>query len=314
MIIRDLYRCPVEDLHKAIAASTATVLRRGVIGPPSAVEAGDVGHLVWSPDFDPAQSFVAYDGPEPVAFLVSRLQPAGEKPEAVWTLLGGAPGARHGVEMLLDETLAVWRREGAARARKGTAGLLLSEPRLTEDSDLVELLKQRSFEVKSTSTELSAELKKLATPKELSERAAETRQKGFVIRVARPDEALIIARQYDPRHSRQHAQEYWNLVVRHMRPEATLVVEYRRQIIGFATFLGWTLDGPAPHLGPHFIDEVHRKGGLDAVLVHDALLLAKQNAKEQVRAYCGGERTEVYQRAGFTVAARFCHEAVAELA
>ncbi|MBM4035997.1 MAG: hypothetical protein FJ291_30050 [Planctomycetes bacterium] len=314
MIIRDLYRSPVEDLHKAIVASTAAVLRRGVISPPATVEAADVGHLAWHPEFDPSLSFVAYDGPQPVAFLVSRLVPAGDKPEAVWSLLGGAPGASHGVEMLLDETIAHWRREGATRARKETTGLLLSEPRLNEDNDLIALLKERAFEVKGTSSEVTAELKKLATPKELGERAAEMRQKGFGVRVARPDEALVVARQFDPRHTRQGTQEHWNLVVRHMRPEATLVVEHRRQLIGHATFLGWTLDGAAPHLGPHFIEEVHRKGGLDAILLHEALLLAKQNAKERVVAYAGAQRTDVHQRAGFTLTARFCHEAVADLA
>ena len=313
MIIRDLYRSPVEDLHKAIVASMATVLRRGVISPPSEVEAEDVAQLASHPDFDPSLSFVAYEGPDPVAFLVSRLERVGEAREAVWSLFGGTAGSRHALEALLDETLAQWRREGATRARKGAAGLLLSEPRLTEDAELLDLLKQREFEVTATSSEATAELRKLATPKELADRADEMRQKGFLIRGARPDEALVVARQYDPRHTRQHTQEFWNLVVRHVRPEATLVVEHRRQIIGFATYLGWTLDGPRPHLGPHFIDEVHRKGGLDAVLLHEALLLAKQNAKEGVRAFCETGRTEVLQKAGFTVNGRFCHEAVADL-
>lgn len=314
MIIRDLYRAPLEDLHKAIAASTATVLRRGTLSPPAAVELDDVARLATRPDFDPSLSFVAYEGPEPAAFLVSRLQRTGETSEAVWPLFGGAPGARRALEALLDETKALWRREGATRARKDTAGPLLSEPRAAEDAELLDVLKQRGFQPMATSTEVSAELKKLATPKELADRAAELRQKGFLVRPARPEEALVVARQYDPRHTRQHTQEFWNLVARHMRPEATLIAEHRRQIIGFATYLGWTLDGPCPHLGPHFVDEVHRKGGLDAVLLHEALLLAKQNAKEHVRAFCGVERTDVYQRAGFAVSGRFCHDAVAELA
>jgi len=313
MIIRDLYRSPLEDLHKAIAASTATVLRRGVVSAPAEVEAADVEHMAAHPDFDPSLSFVAYEGPDPVAFLVSRLQRVGETTEAVWTLFGGAPGSRHALEALLDDTLAQWRREGASRARKDTVGLLVSEPRLTEDADLVDLLKEREFGVKSASSEMAADLKKLATPKELAERAAEMRQKGFLVRAALPDEALVVARQYDPRHTREHTQEFWNLVARHMRPEATLVVEHRRLVIGFATFLGWTLDRPSPSLGPHFVDEVHRKGGLDAVLLHEALLLAKRNAKEGVRAFCGTGRAEVHQRAGFTVASRFCHEAEADL-
>jgi len=314
MIIRDLYRSPLEDLHKAVATSTATVLRRGIISPPAAVEADDVARLGARPDFDTSLSFVAYEGPEPVAFLVSRLQRTGETAEATWSLFGSAPGARRALEVLLDETKALWRREGATRARKETAGLLLSEPRVSEDAELLDVLKQRGFQTAVASTELSAELKKLATPKELADRQAEARQKGFLLRPARPDEALVVARQYDPRHTRQHSQEFWNLVVRHLRPEATLVVEHRRQIIGFAAYLGWTLEGPCPHLGPHFVDEVHRKSGLDALLLHEALLLAKQNAKERARAFCASERTEVYQRAGFTVAGRFCHEAAADLA
>ncbi len=314
MIIRDLYRSPVEDLHKAIAASTATLLRRGVITPAAEVEAGDVERLAERPEFDPSLSFVAYEGPEPVAFLVSRLVQTGDAREAAWSLFGGAAGSGRALEALLDDTLAQWRREGARRARKDTAGLLLSEPRATEDAELVALLKERGFEAKGASCELAAELKKLTPAKDLADRATEARQKGFLVRAARADEALVIARQYDPRHTRQHTQEFWNLVARHMRPEATLVVEHRRQFIGYATFLGWTLDRPAPWLGPHFVDEAYRKGGLDAVLLHEALLLAKQNAKEQVRAFCGTERTEVYQRAGFTVAGRFCHEAEADLA
>jgi predicted N-acetyltransferase YhbS len=314
MIIRDLYRSPVEDLHKAIAASTATLLRRGVISPPSEVEAEDVVRLASHPDFDPSLSFVAYEGPDPVAFLISRLVQVGETREAVWPLLGGAAGSRRALEALLDDTLAQWRREGARRARKGAAGLLLSEPRLTEDAELLALLKEREFEVTAISSEAAAELKKLATPKELADRAEEMRQKGFLIRAARPDEALVVARQYDRRHIRLYAQEFWNLVVRHMRTEATLVVEHRRQIIGFATFLGWTLDRPVPSLGPHFVDEAYRKGGLDAALLHEALLLAKQNGKEGVRAFCEMGRTEVLQKAGFTATGRFCHEAVADLA
>ncbi|HUT32478.1 MAG TPA: hypothetical protein VNE39_03275 [Planctomycetota bacterium] len=313
MIIRDLYRSPVEDLHKAIAASTATVLRRGVIRAPSEVEAEDVARLASHPDFDPSLSFVAYEGPDPVAFLVSRLQRHEEASEAVWTLFGGAADASHALEVLLDETMAHWRREGATRARKDAAGLLLSEPRLAEDAELVDLLKEREFEVTATSTEVAAELKKLATPKELADRAEEVRQKGFAVRAARPDEALVVARQYDPRHTRRHSQEFWNLVARHMRPEATLVVEHRRQIVGYATYLGWTLDGPCPSLGPHFVDEVYHRGGLDSVLLHEALLVARQNAKEQVRAYIGTERPDAYQRAGMTTAGRFCHEATVEL-
>lgn len=313
MIIRDLYRSPIEDLHKAIASSAGTLLRRGVIGPASEAEAADVGHLAGHPLFDPALSFVAYEGAEPAAFIVSRIQQAAEATEAVWSLFGGAAGARHALEVLLDETLGHWRREGATRARKDPAGLLASEPNLAQDAELLAVLKERGFEPTATSAEAAAELKKLATPKELADRAVELRQKGFVIRTARPDEALVVARQYSPRHTRQQTQEFWNLVARHMRPEATLVVDYRRQIVGFAAFLGWTLDRPCPCLGPHFVDEVHRKGGLDAALLHEALLLAKHNGKEGVRAFCESGRTEVLQKAGFTPTARFCHEAEAAL-
>lgn len=313
MIIRDLYRSPIEDLHKAIVASTATLLRRGVIAPPAEVEAADVGHLAWHPEFDPSLSFIAYEGPEPVAFLVSHIQQVGDTSEAVLSLLGGAPRARHAIEVLLDETMAHWRREGAKRARKGALSLLATEPRIAEDAELIAILKDRGFEMQGTSTELAADLKKLATPKDLAERKAEAQQKGFIIRVARPDELAVIARQYHPRHTRAVTPDFWNLLTRHMRAEATLVVEHRRQIIGYTTFLGWTFDSPRPSLGPHFIDEVHRKGNLDAILVHEALLLAKANAKERVRAYLGTGRTDVHQRAGLAVAARFCHEAVVDL-
>ena len=313
MIIRDLYRCPVEDLAKAVAASTATVLRRGVIWPASSVDAAAVAALANHPDFDPSCSFVAYEGPEPVAFLVSRIERVGEASEAVWSLFGGAPSAARAIEVLLDESMAHWRREGATRARKGALALLATEPRLTEDAELLNLLKQRGFELKTTGCELAAELKKLATPKDLADRQAEARQKGFLVRAAEPGEVAVVARQYHPRHTRQLTGEMWNAVVRAMRPEATLVLEHRRQIIGYVTYLGWTLDGPAPCLGPHFVDEVHRKGGLDALLLHDALLLAKQNGKERVKLYCGSERTDACQRAGLAVVARFCHEATAEL-
>jgi len=306
MIIRDLYRCPPEDLHKAIAASSQAVLRRGVVGPPSAVEPADVDYLVAYPSFDPALSFVAYDGGAPVAFLVSRIE--GE--EAIWSLFGGGGRA---LEMLLDEAGNHWRREGARRARKGTTGLLASEPRMVEDAELVNLLKDRGFEVQSVSAEMAVELKKFAAPKELADREAELRQKGYGVRPAGPEEVAVVARQYQPRHTGLLSQELWNLFVRHLRADALVVAELRRQIVGCAAYLGWTLSSPAPQLGPRFVDEVHRKAGLDALLVHHALLQAKAGGKEGVKAFCGPADVSFYERAGFAVAARFCHEATAEL-
>jgi len=314
MIIRDLYRSPLEDLHKAIAGSTGAVLRRGAMAEPSDVALDDIERLAMHPHFDPSLSFVAYEAAEPVAFLVSHLDWSGGTAEAAWSLFGGASGARHALEVLLDEAMAQWRAAGAAHARKRAVGLLLTEPELAADAVLLEVLKQRGFEVTATSVVAAAELKKLATPKELADRADELRQKGYRIRPAEPHELLVIARQYDPRHVALHTQEFWNVVVAAMRPEATLAVEHRRQIVGFATFLGWTLEAPAPWLGPHFVDEVHRKPGLEAALLHEAALLAKQNGKEQARAFCAAGRTEAHQAAGFAVAGEFCHEAVADLA
>ena len=306
MIIRDLYRCPTEDLHKAIAASPQAVLHRGVAGPASSIELADVERLVAYPSFDPALSFVAFDGGEPAAFLVSRI----EGDEAVWSLFGGSGRAP---ETLLDEARDHWRREGAKRARKGATGLLASEPRLTEDAELVDLLKDRDFEIQGASAEMTLDLKKLAAPKDAPEREADLRQKGYSIRSASPEEVAIVARQYQPRHTGQLSQEFWNFLVRHLRADAMVVAELRRQLVGYAAYLGWTLAGDCPQLGPHFVDEVHRKAGLGPVLVHHAVLLAKETGRERVKAWCGPADVGFYERAGFAVAARFCHDAAADL-
>jgi GNAT superfamily N-acetyltransferase len=215
--------------------------------------------------------------------------------------------------MLLDEALAHWRREGATRARKGLTGLLGSEPRLTEDADLVSLLKERDFQVTATSSEMAVELKKLAAPKEVAEREAELRQKGYAVRAATPDEVAVVARQFHPRRTGQVSQESWNFLARHFVPDALVVAELRRQIIACLTYLGWTVGSPGPWLGPCFVEEVHRRTGLEGVLLHHALLAARQVGKERVRLHCPEAQAAFYQHAGFAVIARFCHEATADL-
>ena len=306
MIIRDLYRCPTEDLHKAIIRSRQPVLHRGVVGPASVVELADVDYLVSYPDFDPSLSSVAYEGGDPVAFLVSRI----EAGEAVWSLFGGAGRA---LEMLLDEAMAHWRQEGATRARQGLTGLLGSLPRMAEDADLVNLLKDRGFEVQGLSVEMVAELKKLAVPKEAAEREAEMRRSGYVPRPARPEEVALIARQYHPRHTGQLSQEFWNVLVRHLLPEGLVVLDFRRHLAGYAAYLGWTLGGECPQIGPVFVESVHRRPGLDEMLLLRALDVAKRAGKPRVKVHCKAEKARFYERAGFAAAARFCHEAVAEL-
>jgi len=313
IIIRDLYRCPTEDLYKAIAAGSQTVLYRGVVGPASSLEAPDIEYLAAHPEFDPSLSFVAYDSGDPVAFLVSRIGAADRGSEAVWSLFGGRAEAGHALEMLLDDAKDHWREEGASRARKGPTGLLGSEPRMAEDSALVDLLKDRGFEVKAESAEMELELKSLAPPGELAELEAEMRRKGYLVRQARPDEVAVVARQYDPRHTGLVSQEFWNLLVRHLQPDALVVLEHRRQIIGYTAYLGWTLQDECPHLAPVFVERVHRGTGLDAILLRRALDAAKHRGKTRVRRLCGSQELAFYQRAGFAVAARFCHEATMEL-
>ena len=241
MIVRDLYRCPPEDLHQAIASSAGAVLRRGVVEPASAIEPGDVDYLVRHPDFDPSLSFVAYDGQRPVAYLVSRIEGEGEGAEAVWSLFGGAAEMEHGLEMALADAVDRWRQEGAARARRGLTGLLGSAVRTAEDGAVVEVLKGKDFEVAAQGAEMALELKKLTGSGGAAEREAELRRKGYLVRPARPDEVAVVARQYHPRHTGWLSLEFWNLVVRHLRPEALAVLEHRRQLIGYAAYLGWKI-------------------------------------------------------------------------
>ncbi len=307
MIVRDLYRCPSEDLHKAIAGSSQSVMRWGVVEPASALAEADVDYLLAHAEFDPSLSFVAYDGGEPVAYLVSRI--AGE--EAVWSLFGGA--AEHGLEMCLADAVDHWRREGARRARQGTTGLLGSRPHLADDAAVVELLEARDFECAAASAELAIELKKLPSSSPADAREEALRRKGYFVRPARPDEVALVARQFHPRHTGLTSQEQWNVVVRHLRPEAMLVCDHRRQLIGFAAFLGWTLDGDAPVLGPVFVEPVHRDTGLDGVFLRQALRSAREAGRARVRAFCDDDRVGFYERGGLAVAARFCHAATAEL-
>jgi GNAT superfamily N-acetyltransferase len=244
-----------------------------------------------------------------VAFLVSRI----EESEAVWSLFGGVEAAQHALEALLDDTMDHWRREGATRARKGLTGLLGGGPRLSEDAALVDLLKDRGFEIRSTSARMELDLGKRAPPEGLEEREAEMRRKGCFVRAARPEEVLIVARQYHPRHTGEHSQELWNLFVRHLRADALFIAEVRRQVVGYAAYLGWTLEAECPQLGPLHVDEAYRRGGIEGVLVHHAALAAREHGKACVGVHCGPDKVSFYQRAGFAVAARLCHEAVAKL-
>jgi hypothetical protein len=313
MIIRDLYRCPADDLRRAIASSRAPLVRRGMLVPPEAFDQADLAYLEAHPAFDPSLSFVAYDARDPVAFLVSRIEGAGERAEAVWSLLGGQTGAGHALEMLLDDAMDHWRREGARQARQGPIGLLASAPRLDEETDLLKLLAERDFEVQDTHVELAAELKTRGAAEALAAREGELRQKGYAVGPARPDDVAIVARQFHPRRTGHLTQEFWNCVARHLRPEALTVVEQRRLIVGYAAYLGWTLDGDAPHLGPLHVEGVHRGIGLEDILLHHALDAMRQLGKPRVAVTCGTDRAGLYERAGFAVTARFCHEARARL-
>ena len=313
MIIRDLYRCPPEDLGRAIASSGPTLFHGGSIVSPSALEPRDIDYLVAHPDFDPSLSFVAYDGGDPVAYLVSRIEGAGEEAEAVWSLFGGLPEAEHGLEMVLDDAMDHWRQEGARRARKGRTGLLGTEPRLAEDAGLIEVLKGKDFEITGQSAEMVIELKKLSRREGAAEHEADLRRKGYIIRPAHPDEVAVVARQYHPRHTGWLSQEIWNLIARHLHPDALVVIEHRRQVIGYAAYLGWTLEGDCPELGPVFVDQVHRQAGLGSVVLRHALQVMKESGKPKVKVIAGPDRVAFYERAGFAVTTRFCRDAAADL-
>jgi len=306
MIIRDLFRCSTDDLHKAFAASTQALLYRRAVQSPAALGPGDIEYLAAHPDFDPALSFVAFDAGEPVACLVSRI----EDGTAVWSLLGGSG---HGLEMLLDEAMDHWRRAGARRARQGCTGLLGTRPNLADDAELVALLTERGFEVRTVAADLALGLKKLSTPAEVTERETAMRPKGYSVRPARPDEVAVVARQYQPRLTGQCTQEFWNCFARHLRADALVVLDFRRQLVGCAAYLGWTLESDCPQLGPLLVDDAPRQAGLGAVLLHHAVRLAREYGKERVGAHRAEPEAAPFERAGFQAAARYCAEAVAEL-
>lgn len=306
MIVRDLFRCSTQDLQKALVGSDQAVARWGVVGPASALIERDVEYLVSHPDFDPSLSFVAYDAGDPVAFLASRIE--GEA--AVWSLFGGA--AEHGLEVVLEDAIDHWRAEGARAARQGATGLLASAPRLVEDAALVGVLKAKGFAVGAPHVEMTLELKRLPSRSPATERDDELRRKGYFTRPGRPDEVVLVARQFHPRHTGLMSRERWNALVRGLTPEALVVCEHRRQLIGFAALLGWTLDGEAPVLGPVFVEPVHRDTGLADVLLRHALVAAKEAGKARARVYCEADATGLFEAAGFAVAARFCRRATVE--
>jgi len=313
MIIRDLYRCAPDDLHKAITTSSPTLYCRGCIVPASTLEEDDVRYLIAYPNFDPSLSFVAFDGGSPVAYLVSRIEGSDDQAEAVWSLFGGAPEAEHALKTLLDDAVDHWRREGAVRARSGRTGLLGGEPRMADDADIIGVLKAKGFEIAGQSAEMTIELKKLTTREGAAEHEDDLRRKGYIIRLARPDEVAVVARQYHPRHTGWLSLEFWNLIARHLHPDALVVVEHRRQLIGYASFLGWTLETDCPELGPVFVDEVHRRAGLGGVLLRHALQAVKEHGKPQAKVTAAPDRVAFYERAGFAIATRYCRDACADL-
>jgi len=315
MIIRDLYRCPAEDLQRAIVASGQPVRRRGVIEPASTFGPADIAYLLAHPDFDPSLSFVAYDGAEPVACLVSRIAGTGDAAEAIWSFFCSKPGADRARETVLDAAMDAWKKEKAKKARNGLTGLLGGELRMAEETPAIDLLKGKGFDVKQLGAEMAvADMKKLPTPTEAAvERENQLRQKGFIVRVAQPEEVAVVARQYHPRHTGWLSQELWNAIARGLRPEALIVIELRRQFIGYGCYYGWTLDSECPELGPLFIEQVHKTNHLEDILLRHTLAAAKQAGKPRVKLNCTTDRVPYYTRAGFTVTCYFCREAEAGL-
>jgi GNAT superfamily N-acetyltransferase len=312
MIFRDLYACPQEDFHRALTASSQSLLRRGVVESPAAIEPADLEALLAHPDFDPSLSLLAYDSGQPVAFLLSRLAARGEEREAVWSLFGSRPEAARAREMLLDEALGHWRQAGARRVRQGRLGLHHSEPRLDRDADLVELLQARGFEITAENVLLVFDLKKLATAEGAAERERDLRQKGYFVREAHPTEVALVARQYHPRRTATLDLDLWNQFIRAARPEALLVGEHRRQVCGYIGFYGWTLGRERPALGPSYVDEVHRASGIGTLLHHAALTQAKQAGKAQVEMHGPAALARQYEKAAH-VEARFLAASVATL-
>ncbi|MFW6164457.1 MAG: GNAT family N-acetyltransferase, partial [Planctomycetota bacterium] len=161
--------------------------------------------------------------------------------------------------------------------------------------------------------EMGLELKRLPSRSPATERDDALRGKGYYTRPARPDEVVLVARQFHPRHTNLMGQEAWNALARGLTPQALVVCEHRRQLIGFAALLGWTLDGDAPVLGPVFVQPVHRDTGLADVLLRHALVAAKEAGKARVRVFCEADATGLYETGGLGVAARYCRHATAEL-
>jgi len=305
MLLRDLFRCHLDDLGRAVCSCEQTVLHRGVSRPASALEAADLETLASHPHFDPSLSFVAFDAGEPVGFLVSRI----EGDEAVLTLFGSASGSERSVGTLLDEGMDAWRREGVQRVRTGPTALLVSAPRMTEDADVMALLKERDFEVTSVSSEMGRDLRKLPP----SAREEDVRRKGLLVHAASADQVAQVARQFHPRRTGQGSQEHWNVFIRRLVPEALVVAEFRRQLVGFASLLGWTLDDEAPHLGPRFVEPVHAETGLGDVLLVHTLQAARDAGKSAVRTHCPSDDAQACERAGFTPTTRHCLTASAPL-
>lgn len=321
MIIRDLYRCSPEDLQRAIVASGQPVRRRGVIDAASTFGQADIDYLLGHPDFDPSLSFVAYEGAEPVACLVSRIAGPADAAEAIWSFFcskPAVPGAREQVgdrarETVLDAAMDAWKKEKAKRARNGLTGLIGSELRMAEETAAIDLLKNKGFEVTQLGAEMAVTDPKAPT-EAATERENQLRQKGFIVRMAQPDEVAVVARQFHPRRSGGWlSAELWNAIARGLRHDALIVIELRRALIGFGCYYGWTLEGDCPELGPLFIEQVHKSNHLEDILLRHTLAAAKQAGKPRIKLNTTTDRVPYYTRAGFTVTGYFARETVADL-
>jgi hypothetical protein len=179
---------------------------------------------------------------------------------------------------------------------------------MSEDADILALLKERDFEVTCVSTEMSRDLRKLAPPTD-----EETRRKGFAVHPASPDQVAQVARQFHPRRTHHGTLEQWNAFIRRLVPEALVVAEFRRQLVGYASLLGWTLEDEAPHLGPRHVEPVHASTGLGDVLLAHVLRAAHAAGKERARVHCPPDDAQACERAGFALTTRHCLTAVADL-